>query len=64
MESCLDSSSDHTPVLLTISNNVIFYNEAETIYRQFTDWLGFTKLMKENIQLQVSLKTPADIEEA
>lgn len=63
-ETCLDSNSDHTPVLLTISTTIIHYDKPDTLYNNRTDWEGFKDYIENNIELKVSLKTPDEIDEA
>ncbi|KAJ2938643.1 hypothetical protein O0L34_g11971 [Tuta absoluta] len=63
-EPCHDSSSDHTPVLLTISTMLIEYELPESLYNRRTDWESFRNYIEENIVLKIALKTPEDIEEA
>lgn len=63
-ESCLDSSSDHTPVFLTASTTLIEYETQLTLSNKRTDWQAFREYIEANIQLNVALKTPDNIEEA
>lgn len=63
-ESCHDSNSDHTPVILTISTTLISYEEPETLFNKFTDWEGLREHIEETIQLNISLKTPEEVEDA
>lgn len=63
-ESCLDSNSDHTPVILTVSTTLICYEEPETLFNKFTDWEGFREYIEDTLQLHVSLKTKEEIENA
>ena len=63
-ESCLDSSTDHTPVLLTISTSIISYERPDSLCNKFTDWEGFREYINENIELKMSLKTPDEIDVA
>ncbi|CAH0696016.1 unnamed protein product [Spodoptera exigua] len=46
-ESCHDSSSDHTPVILTISTTLISYEEPESLYNKLTDWEEFRDRLEE-----------------
>lgn len=63
-ESCYDSSSDHTPVLLTMSTMLIEMSIPERLYNYRTDWQSFRDYMEEHIHLKVTLKTPEDIDGA
>lgn len=63
-ESCYDSSTDHTPVLLNLSTMVIEYTTPEKLSNKSTDWNSFRETLDEKIDLKVALKTPDDIENA
>lgn len=63
-ESCHDSNSDHTPVILNVSTTLICYEQPETLYNKFTDWEGFREHIEHTIELHVSLKTPEEVEDA
>lgn len=63
-ESCLDSNSDHTPAILTVSTTVICQEKPETLYTKFTDWESFRDDIEKSIKLKISLKTPEEIEDA
>lgn len=62
VESCLDGSSDHTPVILTLSTSVTYAEPADMLCNRKTDWQGFRSYLEENIQLNVPLKTPEDVD--
>lgn len=63
-EPCYDTSSSHTPVLLTVSTTVISYSKPETLCNKYTDWDGFRDYLQAHLELQVSLKTPEEIDNA
>lgn len=63
-EPCYDGSSDHTPVVLSISTMVIENSKLESLYNKYTDWQGFSEFVEKNIKLNVALKTPDNIETA
>lgn len=63
-ESCLDGSSDHTPVLLSVSTMVIEVERPLTLCNNHTDWESFREYLEDNINLKIALKCPEDIEEA
>lgn len=63
-ESCYDSSSDHTPVLLTVSTNLIEMSRPARMCNKFTDWKIFQEHIEESINMKMALKTPEDIDEA
>lgn len=64
VESCLDGSSDHTPVICTLSTTIILKESHEAIYNRKTDWESFKDYLDENINLHIPLKTEEDIENA
>lgn len=64
VESCMDGSSDHTPVLLTVSQMLIECEKVEKLCNQNTDWDAFRDYLDSRIDLQASLKSHKDIEEA
>lgn len=61
-ESCLDTCSDHTPVILTTSATVIETEMPQSLYNHHTDWESFREFLEENIQLNIRLKTTEDID--
>lgn len=64
VESSLDGSSDHSPVLLTISSRIINITKPETLSNNHTDWEGFKQHVASNINLNIPLKTTDDVDEA
>jgi hypothetical protein len=64
VESCADSSSDHTPVILTISTLVIYNEPPDTLYNIRTDWGSFREYIDSKIELKKALKTTEDIDSA
>ncbi|CAG4980711.1 unnamed protein product [Colias eurytheme] len=64
VESSLDGSSDHTPVILTLSTSVIHVEQTDALYNHKTDWQGFRSFLEENIKLNISMKTPEDVDNA
>ena len=63
VEESFDLSSDHSPVILSISERLIKKERAPRLINNKTDWDGFKKYCKENIDLNVSLKTPYELED-
>lgn len=63
-ESCLDGSSDHSPVLLTFSNRVIEFEKRDSLYNHRTDWNSFREYIDEHISLNIRLKSAEDIDSA
>lgn len=63
-ESCLELSSDHSPVLLTLSSKVITKCKPYILHNNKTNWLLFRELVTVNLNTQISLKSEADITKA
>lgn len=64
IESCLDGSSNHVPVILTMSALVMHRENRNYIYNKHTDWNSFRDLVETKLDLKICLKTPDDIEDA
>ncbi|PNF20480.1 RNA-directed DNA polymerase from mobile element jockey [Cryptotermes secundus] len=63
-KSCLELSSDHTPVLITLSFNISLRTPHPSLCNNKTNWELFHLLFTEHLDLHVPLKTPSDIEAA
>lgn len=59
-----DLSSDHSPLILTLSNTILRKQIAPKLTNKFTDWEAFREGVSRNIDLRVRLKTPNELEEA
>lgn len=64
IESCLDLTSDHTPVIATISTTFIKTSPRPSLYNKETSWNRFRELLCRNLHLNIRLKTPDEIDEA
>lgn len=64
VESCLDGSSDHTPVLMTVSTTIIHRPIPCTLYNKKTDWNAFQDHIEDKINLRIPLKTEEDVDRA
>jgi hypothetical protein len=62
--SSLERTSDHTPVIGTISTTVIYKSPKPSLYNNNTDWGLFKENVQNNLRLNISLKTEQEIEEA
>jgi hypothetical protein len=62
VESCLDSCSDHTPVICTLSTTVIWIEPPEKLYNSKTDWETFRDYIEENTTLNKPLKSEDVVE--
>jgi hypothetical protein len=61
--SCLDLSSDHSPVLVTLTSQPIRPDLPPRLSNRLTNW-DYFKLQVVGLLLQIPLKTKDDIEEA
>lgn len=64
IDSCLDLSSDHSPIIATLSSSAITLDRPLRLSSRLTDWDVFRGLVNENLPLKISLKTPDEIENA
>lgn len=62
VDGCDDSSSDHTPVILTMSTTLIERVPPPYLYSKNTNWDTFRNYLEDNIDLKVALKSETDIE--
>lgn len=62
VESCLDGSSDHSPVVVTVSTEVIRRNNNSYLCNSGTDWEYFGAWLEDRIDLMMPLKTKDDID--
>jgi hypothetical protein len=63
-KSCFELSLDHTPILITLSHETLFRVPNLSLSNNKTNWDSFRQLLAENLSLNISLKTTADIEAA
>lgn len=61
-ESATDLSSDHSPVILTISESLITAPPRLSLTSKYTDWEKFRENMEKEVCLNIPLKTQNDIE--
>lgn len=64
VESNFDLSSDHSPLILTLSTTLINKPANISLTSSRTNWDEFRGYINENINLNRRLKTPQDIDEA
>jgi hypothetical protein len=57
-----DLSSDHTPIIATISTTVLPRKPNPILHTSKTNWELFRQFMEDNTTLTTKLKDPADIE--
>ena len=58
-----DLSSDHTPVIATLSTTLITAPKTPKLHTAKTNWQDYRNIIEARIQLNISLKTPEEIEE-
>ena len=63
VESCIDLSSDHTPVILTLSDRIIYAQPLPSLTNNRTDWEGYRKFLEKNISATGSPRTEDLLEE-
>lgn len=64
IEKTLDSCSDHSQIISTISTTLIKKPTGCRLYNNKTDWNSFQDWIEENIQLNIPMKTKDDIDDA
>ena len=64
VQSCLELTSDHTPILITVFTHILGKSKKPSLYSKKTDWNCFRETLDEQITLAIPLKTEIDIEEA
>ena len=62
IEECYDLNSDHSPILLTLSENITFTEINNSLANKNTNWVGFKEYIENNIILNVSIKTHSEID--
>jgi hypothetical protein len=63
-KSCFDLSSDHYPVLVTLTSHALNQGKQPSLSNRHTNWDDFRHLTNQTLTLNVSLKTEEDIEAA
>ena len=61
VESCLELTSDHTPILITAFTRIL---GKPSLCSKKTDWTCFRETLDEHVTPMIPLKTEIDIEEA
>lgn len=64
IEANLDLHSDHSPIIVTLSTNVIWRNPQLRLCTKDTNWNHFQHIINEKLKLNFRLKEKSDIEEA
>lgn len=63
VEGINDLTSDHIPVLLSVSATVIKKKKKQNLTNRFTDWDLFREKLEELVELKVSLKSNEELEQ-
>lgn len=61
---CYDLSSDHSPVIITVSTEVLQTELPRRLTNKLTNWDQYRNLIEHFCQLQIPLRTAADIDTA
>lgn len=63
-ESCLDLSSDHSPIILTLSNYFESTLRTPFLHNKKTNWFQFRHIVENSINLNIPLRIPEHVETA
>lgn len=63
-ESCLELSSDHSPVILTVYKKILNKEAEPYLHNKRTDWDLFRHKLEDLTSLKIPLRSEIDIEEA
>lgn len=63
-ESCYDLSSDHSPVIITVSTKIIERQITPSLYNKNTNWNRYRSIIDDTISLNIRLKDKNDITNA
>lgn len=64
IRSCLDLSTDHSPILATLGTNIILKEKAPTLTNKHTNWNLFREIVQETLDTDIPLKSTKDLETA
>lgn len=64
IESSLDLSSDHSPVIVTVSSSLLLKPKPPFLCNKHTNWNYFRELVNQNLNLRIPLKSPEDLDGA
>lgn len=59
-----DLSSDHTPIIVTVSITKIIHKKASKLHNSRTNWDDYRSTITDTINLKTRLKTPEELEQA
>lgn len=61
-KSCLDLSSDHSPVLITLSSQIVTKPKKAQLCNKYTNWDEFRSILNNSISCNISLKSPEELD--
>ena len=64
LEPSYDSSSDHSPVIATISTSPIHVQPTSRLHNSRTNWSNYRTQLHEEINLHISLKSCTEVQDA
>ncbi|KAI4473141.1 hypothetical protein M0802_016293, partial [Mischocyttarus mexicanus] len=64
IESSLELSSDHSPIIITYQKEPILYKKSPTLCNSSTNWMNFKQILDSKLNCNIPLKTPLQIEKA
>jgi hypothetical protein len=62
IQSSYDLSSDHSPIIATISTSVIVSKPTPRLHNSQTNWDTYRRIIQENVNLSMKLKEQEDVE--
>ena len=62
MEDCFDLSSDHSPIILTLSETIITKQKTQRLTNKNTDWNGYRIELEQQINLRIPLKNKEQLD--
>lgn len=62
IDECEDLFTDHSAIILTLSENIIQKENNHALVNKYTDWINFKHILEEKINLNIPLKTEEALE--
>ena len=63
-KSCLDLSSDHSPVIITFTRQITMAQKIQHLYNGKTNWTKYKLYLDKNLNCNIPLKNPTELENA
>ena len=64
VQSCLDLSSDHSPILIQLNTQIINTEKRNLLYNKKTNWQKYREYIEENLSCGIPLKSAKDLEKS